>query len=43
MKVAEMEAKRGPSVYILSTPKGIVSSKEAIKSRVGGEVLAEIW
>ena len=43
MKVAELLSKRGPSFYIISTPKGIVSSKEAKKLGVGGEVLAEIW
>lgn len=43
MPVAELEAKRGPSTYVISTPKGVLSSKEAIKLRTGGEVLAEIW
>lgn len=43
MTVSEIESKRGPSTFIISTPKGIVSSKEAKKLRVGGEVLAEIW
>ncbi|MDP1710123.1 MAG: 30S ribosomal protein S8 [bacterium] len=43
MPVAELEAKRGPSTYVISTPLGILSSKEAIKSRSGGEVIAEIW
>jgi len=40
--VLELEKKRGPSQYFLSTPKGIMSGKEAIKQRVGGEVLVEI-
>lgn len=43
MKLAEIEKKRGPSSFIVSSPKGIVSSREAIKLRTGGEVLAEIW
>ncbi len=43
IKVAELTSRRGPSSYVISTPKGIVSSKEAIKLGVGGEVLAEIW
>ena len=43
MGVLEIEKKKGPSTYLLTTPKGIISSKEAIKSRIGGEVIAEIW
>ena len=43
MGVDELSQKKGPSIYLLSTPKGIVSSKNAIKDRVGGEVIAEIW
>lgn len=42
MGVGEIEKKKGPSTYIISTPKGILSSKEAIKERVGGEVIAEL-
>ncbi len=34
---------RGPEVYILSTPKGVMSSREARKNIVGGEVIAKIW
>lgn len=33
----------GYGLAILSTPKGIMSSKEARKQNVGGEVLFEIW
>lgn len=40
---SEIAAKRGPSVFLVSTPKGILSSKEAIGKRVGGELIAEIW
>jgi small subunit ribosomal protein S8 len=39
----ELEKKRGPSVLLITTPLGIISSREAIKKRVGGEVVAEIW
>lgn len=39
----ELSEVRGPSVFLISTPKGIMSSKEAIKQRIGGEVVAEIW
>lgn len=43
MGVEELESKKGPSVYLVSTPKGVMSSLKAIKDRVGGEVVAEIW
>lgn len=42
MGVSELEKKKGPWVYIVSTPKGILSSKDAIKERVGGEVIAKV-
>lgn len=37
------EVKNGLGARILSTPKGILSDKEARKVRVGGENLFEIW
>jgi small subunit ribosomal protein S8 len=43
MGVDEIGAKRGSSTFLISTPKGIVSTKEALKHRMGGEVIAEIW
>jgi small subunit ribosomal protein S8 len=33
----------GLGVAILSTPKGILTDKEARKERVGGEILCKIW
>jgi len=39
----ELQAKKGPSTLILSTSRGVISLKEAIKKGVGGEVIAEIW
>ena len=42
MKADEIEKKKGPSVYLISTPVGIISSREAVKVRAGGEVIAEI-
>lgn len=39
----ELAKVKGPSIFLISTPKGLLSSKEAIKQRVGGEVIAEIW
>ena len=40
--VDELESLQGPEVRFLSTPKGILTAKEAIKKRVGGELLVEI-
>lgn len=28
---------------ILTTPKGVISSKEAIKNKVGGEIICKVW
>jgi len=33
----------GYGVAIISTPKGLLTDKEARKQRVGGEVICEIW
>lgn len=38
----ELAKRRKPSIYLISTPKGILSSKEALKQKTGGEVIAEI-
>ena len=35
--------KQGYGVGVLSTPKGIMTNKEAKKNKVGGEYLFEIW
>lgn len=43
MNVDELESHKSPSVLLVSTPKGVMSSLKAIKERVGGEVIAEIW
>ncbi len=43
MGADEIDKKKGPSTYLITSPKGIISSKDAIKSRIGGEVIAEIW
>jgi small subunit ribosomal protein S8 len=43
MGADELSAIKGPSFFILSTPKGIMTSFEAIKKRIGGEVIVEIW
>jgi small subunit ribosomal protein S8 len=33
----------GLGINILSTPKGIMDGKQAIKLNTGGEVLAQVW
>jgi ribosomal protein S8 len=43
MSIKELEKIKKPSTFLISTPKGIVTSKEAVKNRIGGEVIAEIW
>jgi small subunit ribosomal protein S8 len=35
--------RRGYGIMIFSTPKGILTDKEARKEKVGGEAIAEIW
>lgn len=43
MGISELRNKKGPSVFIISTSRGIIDSKEAIKKGLGGEVVAEVW
>ena len=33
----------GLGIAILSTPKGIITDREARKAKVGGELLCEVW
>ena len=35
--------RNGAGILVLSTPKGILSGKEAKKEQVGGEALFKIW
>jgi len=35
--------RRGFGLQIISTPKGILTDKEAKKEKVGGEILCEVW
>lgn len=35
--------KNGFGSYIISTPKGLLTDRQAIKEKVGGEVLFKIW
>lgn len=43
MKVEELESIKGPFVIILSTPLGIMMARDAVKKRVGGEMIAKIY
>jgi small subunit ribosomal protein S8 len=43
MKAKDIEKVKRPSTFLISTPKGILSSKEAVSARLGGEVIAEVW
>ena len=42
-KLSDIEAKRGPSTFLVTTPKGVMTTKEAKKIGSGGEIIAEIW
>lgn len=35
--------KNGYGISVISTPKGLMTSKEARKAGLGGEVLLEVW
>ncbi len=35
--------KRGRGILVLSTPKGLLTGKDATRERVGGEALFELW
>ena len=37
------QVKNGYGISIISTPKGLMTNKEARKARLGGEILFEIW
>lgn len=43
VSLKEIRKKKGPSVYLLNTPKGVLSSSQALKKGVGGELIAEVW
>lgn len=42
MSADELEKIKTPDVYILTTPKGVLSGEKAKKLRVGGEVIAKV-
>lgn len=35
--------RKGLGINILSTPKGILVDREAVKARVGGELICSVW
>ncbi len=37
------QVRSGYGIFIVSTPKGLMTNKEAHKIRLGGEILFEIW
>lgn len=37
------QVRQGYGISVISTPKGIMSNKEARKEKVGGQILFEIW
>jgi small subunit ribosomal protein S8 len=42
MGATEIEKKKGPSIFLLTSPNGIISSLQAVKMNQGGEVIAEL-
>ena len=44
LKTSEIKPTRGGyGIAIISTPKGLMTNKEARKKKLGGEVICEIW
>ncbi len=44
IKASEIRPVRsGHGIAVISTPKGIMSSKDAWKQKLGGEILCEVW
>lgn len=41
--VKELHTARSGGALLLSTPKGVMSAKEARKQKVGGMLIAEVW
>lgn len=35
--------RKGLGIHVLSTPKGIMVDREALKAKVGGEILCSVW
>lgn len=41
--VEDLQNHRGISYFVLTTSRGIMTSKDALKKGIGGEAIAEIW
>jgi small subunit ribosomal protein S8 len=39
----ELEKRRGPQTLLISTSKGVMFAKDAVKNNLGGEIIAEIF
>ena len=39
----DLQAYRGPSTFLISTSKGVLTLAEAKKQRLGGEIIVEVW
>lgn len=39
----QLRSRKGPTTLILTTPKGVKSTKDALKEGLGGEAIVEIW
>jgi len=42
-RTGSLKKLRGYSTFILSTPKGIMTAKQATKENLGGEMIVEVW
>jgi len=43
MDANELKDHKGFSLLVVSTPQGVMTSREAVKKNLGGEVIAEIY
>ncbi|MBQ6320658.1 30S ribosomal protein S8 [Candidatus Saccharibacteria bacterium] len=37
------KVKSGRGIVLISTPKGVMTGQEAVKARLGGEILVKVW
>lgn len=42
-KASQLANRKGHRTRIVSTPKGVMSARDAVKANLGGEILVEIW
>lgn len=43
MNIKNLKKRKARAILILTTSKGAMTSKDALKSGLGGEVIAEVW